>query len=369
MSDSRLYQVALSQIPGIGNVIIKTLLSYCGSAENVFKSTPKKLSKIPGIGEITARNILNYKNFSLAEEELKKCEDHKIDLLFLTDEKFPKRLKECVDSPPLLFFKGNIDLNAQKIISIVGTRQATSYGKEFLENFIGDISSHNPVIVSGLAYGIDIAAHKEALKNNLPTVAVMASGMDIIYPSSHKKQAYEMLENGGLLTESKIGTKPESHRFPSRNRIIAGISDATIVVEASEKGGALITAEIANSYNREVFAVSGNVNNKYSAGCNNLIKTHKANILTSAKDLEYYLNWEEGKIINGHNSGLSDILDLLEGCEQNIVKVILDNENDILIDDLSWKTQIPLNLIATHLLNLEFKGIVKSLPGKRYKVK
>jgi len=340
-----------------------------GSAENIFKSTKHKLSKVPGIGEITANAILKFNQFDQAEEELKKCESHQIKLLFLTDDDYPKRLRDCIDAPVLLYSKGNVDLNHSKILSIVGTRQATSYGREFIEQFFNQIAPHKPVIVSGLAYGIDIMAHAEAIKNNLPTVAVMASGMDLVYPSSHRKYVIQMLENGGVVTEYKIGVSPEAHNFPSRNRIIAGLADATIVVEASEKGGALITAEIANNYNREVFAVPGNVNQTYSQGCNNLIKIHKANILTSARDIEYYLNWEVGKVNEIADAADMKWMDELISEEKQIIKTILDNQNNILIDDLSWKTQIPLNFIATHLLNLEFKGIVKSLPGKRYRVK
>lgn len=367
--DQRLYQVALTLIPGIGDVIIKTLISYCGSAQSIFKSPKNKLCKIPGIGEKTASSILSFKGFGDAENELKRCENHGIKVLFITDPEYPKKLKECVDSPALLYFKGNVDLNSAKSLSIVGTRQSTSYGKDFLEQFVKDLATHSPVIVSGLAYGIDITAHKEALKNNLPTVAVMANGMDNIYPSAHKKVAAEIQETGGLLTEFQLGKQPEAHHFPARNRIIAGMTDATIVVEASEKGGALITADIAHSYNKEVFAVPGNFNNKFSTGCNNLIKKYKATILTSVKDLEYHLGWENGKADSSRIDDKMQWMEALNNEERKIVEIILDNKNDILIDDLSWKTQIPLNLIATHLLNLELNGIVKTLPGKRYAVK
>ena len=370
MQNERLYQVALTMVAGIGDVITKTLISYCGSAGNIFKTPKSKLCKIPGIGEKTASAIVNFKDFSQAEKELKRCDDQHIDILFITDSRYPRRLKECVDSPSLLYFKGNVDLNTPKIIAIVGTRKSTSYGKEFLEQFLQDLAPYGPVIVSGLAYGIDITAHKEALKNKLPTVAVMANGMDTIYPSTHRGYAGEMVKHGGLLTEFPLGAMPEAHHFPSRNRIIAGMADATIVVEASEKGGALITAEIANSYNREVFAVPGNLNNTSSKGCNNLIKMHKAMILTSAKDLEQCLGWEAG-LSNGKmiSDDKMEWIESLGNEEKKIVQTILENENYILIDDLSWKTQIPLNLIAGHLLNLELRGIVKTLPGKRFKVK
>ncbi len=367
--DSRLSQVALTLIPGIGNIITKTLLSHFGSADSVFKSNKSKLIKVPGIGEKTASSILAFKNFKEAERIISDCEKHSIDLLFLTDERFPKRLNECVDSPILLFYKGNADLNNSKILGIVGTRQSTSYGEEFIEKLLAEVAPHSPLIISGLAYGIDIATHKEALKNKLPTVGVMASGMDIIYPSSHRKYAHQMLENGGILSEYTIGTQPDAHRFPARNRIIAGMADAILVVEASEKGGALITAEIANNYNREVFALPGNVTSKTSQGCNNLIKYHKAQILTSGLDIEYYLNWEIGKVNQLPEEEDRRWLEKLNNEERNIVQTIIDANNYIQIDELSWKTNIPLNFLATHLLNLEFNGIVKQMPGKFFRIK
>ena len=369
MTDSRLSQVALTLIPGIGNIITKTLLSYIGSAEGIFKSNKSKLTKVPGIGEKTASSILSFKNFKEAERIITDCEKHKIDLLFTTDDKFPKRLNECADSPILLFSKGNADLNNSKVLAIVGTRQSTSYGEAFIEKFLAELAPHNPLIISGLAYGIDVIAHKAAIKNKLPTVGVMASGMDIIYPSTHRKYATKMLENGGLLTEYTIGTQPDAHRFPARNRIIAGLADAIIVVEASEKGGALITAEIANNYNREVFALPGNITSNTSQGCNNLIKYHKAQILTSASDIEYYLNWEVGKVNKLPEEDDRKWLEKLNNEERNIVQTIIDTSNYIQIDELSWKTNIPLNFLATHLLNLEFNGIVKQMPGKFFKIK
>ena len=291
MDDEKLYQVSLSMIPGVGDIIAKTLVSYCGSAREIFKKNKNQLSKIPGIGSVNADRILAFKDFAAAENEIIKCEKHQVEIIFFTDKTYPKKLKHAPDSPTLLFYKGAANLNNPKTVAIVGTRKSTSYGREFTENIVEQLSAHQALIVSGLAYGIDINAHKAALKNGLETIGVMASGLDIIYPSMHRSIAMEMLQQGGLLTEFKIGEKPEAHNFPSRNRIIAGMSDLTIVVEAAEKGGALITAEIANSYSRDVFALPGDVHNKYSRGCNNLIKQNKANLITGIKDIEYIMNW------------------------------------------------------------------------------
>ena len=369
-SDESIYQIGLTMVPGVGDVAAKILLSYRGSAKDVFSCPSGKLKKIPGIGEVTVSAIKSFKDFQNAEKIIEDCEKHNTDILVYTDEKYPKRLKQCADAPIVLYYKGDADLNQQKVLAIVGTRQATSYGKDFLNDFIEQLKPYNPLIVSGLAYGIDIIAHQESLRNGLPTLAVLGSGMDVIYPSSHKPVVQKMLEsNGGVLTEQPLHTAPDAKNFPARNRIIAGMSDAVVVVEAAEKGGALITAELANSYDREVFALPGNIGNLYSKGCNKLIRNHKAQILTSAKDLEYALNWENDKSNTINNSSSKNFdFDALNSEESKIVETILNNENQILLDELSWKSQIPIGQMASSLLNLELKGIVKALPGKKYKV-
>ena len=365
-NNQQLYEVAIGMIPGIGPQLTRMLISYCGSAESVFKEKKGKLLKVPGVGLSTAESILNQNVLSFAEKEIELAEKSGVQIIFYTSKKFPDRLKNLHDTPSILYFKGNADLNSKKVLSIVGTRNASEYGKEILEQFVKDISAYKDLlIVSGLAYGIDIVAHKASLNAGIPTVGVMASGVDIIYPALHKDIAKRMVDHGGVLTEYKLGSKPEPARFPARNRIIAGLSDAVLVVEAAQKGGALITAEIANEYNREVFAMPGNIGLKYSEGCNNLIRDHKAHILTSSKDLEFFLNWttsEESipeKIIPSFSH--------LEGEAMEIVN-FLQTIDSILIDELSWKSQIPLTRLASLLLNLEFDGIVKSLPGKKYKL-
>ena len=294
MDQNRLSLLALHFIPGIGNHIIRQLVSYCGSAEKVFKTSKGKLRKIPGIGDVTAEAIVKGKPFADAEKEWRKAEREKSQLIFFTDKNYPSRLKQIPDAPSLLYSKGNIDFENPKSVAIVGTRKSTDYGRECVELLVAGLQKHAALIISGLAYGIDIQAHKQAIKNNLPTIGVMGSGIDVMYPASHIETAKKMFVNGGVVSENPFGTKPDAHNFPARNRIIAGLCDVLVVVEAAQKGGALITAEIANSYNKDVMAFPGNVGRSYSEGCNSLIKSNRAHLITSVKDLEYVMNWSEG---------------------------------------------------------------------------
>lgn len=365
VDQNRLALVALHFIPGIGDYLIRQLISYCGSAEKVFKLPKGKLQKIPGVGSITAEALTQGKPFARAEEEIRRAEKEKVQLLFFTDKNYPSRLRQVDDAPTLLYTKGNMDLENPKTVAIVGTRQATAYGRECVDNLVRDLIPHHALIVSGLAYGIDIHAHKVSLKDNLPTVGVMGSGMDVIYPSSHREIANKMMENGGLLTEHPFGTQPDAHNFPARNRIVAALSDAVIIVEAAEKGGALITADIANSYNKDVFAMPGNVKQSHSAGCNNLIKSNRAHLLTSVRDLEYIMNWDAGSK-PAKKESLS--IEGFDDDEQLILRTLMDNDRQLMIDQLSWKTNLPISKLASLLLTLEFKGAVASLPGKVYRV-
>lgn len=362
---NKLYELALILSEGVGDITIRQLISYCGSAENVMKSNLGKLIKIPGIQEISARKILNPKNLELAEKQLVIAEKEKTILLFYLDNEYPERLKRNYDAPAMVFYKGNIDLNQLKIIGIVGTRNASEYGKRITEEIVGDFKSENVLIVSGLAYGIDIAAHKASLKYGLPTIGVMASGLDFMYPAIHKKTADLMCQNGGILSEQSFGRKPDPRYFPARNRIIAGMSDAVIVVEAAAKGGALITAEYANNYHKEVFAVPGNIGTATSEGCNLLIKNNKAQIYTSANDVIEALNWDmtskENKPQNAPQLDLSQFTD-----DEAQVISILREKKEIQIDELAWISQLHMNKLASLLLNLEFQGIVKSMTGKKY---
>ncbi|HEY8938125.1 MAG TPA: DNA-processing protein DprA, partial [Cyclobacteriaceae bacterium] len=343
MDQNRLSLLALHFVSGIGDYTIRQLVSYCGSAEKVFQTPKGKLLKIPGIGQVTANTLTSGKSFHQAEEELKKAEKESVELLFFTDKKYPSRLKAIADAPSLLYLKGNVNLEASKTIGIVGTRKSTDYGRNCIEELMRELVPHDALIISGLAYGIDIQAHKQALKNNLPTLGVMGSGMDIIYPATHKETAKKMLDHGGLLTENPFGTKPDAHNFPARNRIIAGLSDALIVVEAAEKGGALITADIANSYNKDVFAFPGNIGQSYSEGCNNLIKSNKAHLISSIKDLEYIMNWDASVKNVKRKEPFS--LEGYEPDEQHVLKTLLEKNGQMMIDELSWATTLPVSLL------------------------
>jgi DNA processing protein len=365
MDQNRLSLLALHFIPGIGDYLIRQLVSYSGSAEKVFKIPKGKLLKIPGIGVVTAEAIRQGKPFAAAEKELKKAEKEKVELLFFTDGEYPSRLRQVNDAPSMLYVKGKVDFENPKCVGIVGTRQATPYGRERVEDLVHGLIPHQALIISGLAYGIDIHAHKHAIKSSLPTVGVMGSGIDVIYPTSHKEVARKMMDHGAIVTEHRFGTQPDAHNFPARNRIVAGLCDAIIIVEAAEKGGALITADIANSYNKDVFAYPGNVGQSHSEGCNNLIKANKAHLITSVKDLEYIMAWDPAvkpsKKQTGTFDGFSDD-------EQKVLQALVENKNQLMIDELSWRVNLPVSQLASLLLGLEFKGVIKSLPGKIYRI-
>lgn len=363
MDQERLSLLALHFIPGIGTKLIKQLISYCGSASEVFKRPKGRLQNIPGVGPTTAQSITHEKTFGLAEKEFKKAEREDSQILFYIDKQYPDRLKTIDDAPTMLYFKGNCNLNHHKIVAIVGTRQATDYGKKIVEKIIEDLVPHQTLILSGLAYGIDIHAHRHAIKQQLPTIAVMGSGLDVIYPGNHSDIARKMMDRGGIVTENYFGTKPDAHNFPSRNRIIAGMCDALIVVEAAETGGALITADIANTYNKDVFAIPGNLGQTYSEGCNKLIRINKAALFQSVRDLEYLMNWVPGTT----EAPLKDHVEL-NSEEQQVVNAIASKGSAMQIDELAWKSNIPPGVLATLLLQLEFKGVVKTLPGKLYQL-
>jgi DNA processing protein len=362
---SVLHQIALSCINGIGPVLARNLISFCGSPEEVFRARKKVLSRVPGIGPRTIELISSQKAFDRAERELAFIEKYKINPLFLTDEGYPKRLKNCFDAPVMLYFKGNADLNSGKVISIVGTRSSTEYGKEVCRSLLADLKIHDPLIISGLAYGIDFMAHREALKNSMATVGIMAHGLDRIYPSQHRALAEKMVINGGLLTEFMSGTVPDRENFPKRNRIIAGLADITIVVEANIKGGALITAELANSYNRDVFAYPGRVSDEFSSGCNLLIKTNRANLMTKMADIEYMVGWvkPDGSV------GASQLcLPIDLSSDEKAIMEILAEKGNLLVDDLSTLAGFSQSKLAITILGMEMKGLLISLPGKVYKL-
>ena len=351
----------------IGPVSAKNLLAYFGDEEAIFKAGKAKLLAVPGIGEKKIAQLNFDEALRKAENELKFIEKNNIDVLFYTDSRYPKRLKSCHDSPVLLYSKGNADLNSYKVISVVGTRNATEYGKNLCRQLVEELAPYNVLIVSGLAHGIDVATHKECLKANVPTVGVLGHGLDTMYPAGNRDTAQKMLENGGLLTEYPSNTRAGKENFPARNRIVAGLADATVVVEASVKGGALITAEIANSYNRDVFAFPGRVGDFYSEGCNFIIRNNKAALLTCVADVAYSLGWEKPGIAKPAKEQQFMLpIDLLPE-EQTIYNIINQHNQPLAIDDLTIKTNMPMSQLAMHLLNMEMQGYIRSLPGKMYR--
>jgi len=361
------YKIALSLIPKVGHVIAKKLVSYIGSYEGVFKESKKNLLSIPGIGEILAQSIIKSDALSKAEDELEFIVKHKISTSFYLDKEYPERLKYCDDAPILVYSKGDANFNNRKVLSVVGTRKATHQGIAFCEKLIQELAerNHNPIIVSGLAYGIDAVAHRSALKNNLQTIAVLGHGLDIIYPASHKSLAKDIIKNGSLITDFPSKSIRDKNNFIKRNRIIAGLSDATIVIESGKTGGSLITADIANSYNRDVFALPGRITDQYSVGCNNLIKTNKAAMLTSVQDIEYLLGWDvaEKKECSVQRNLFVDLTD-----EERVMVDILSKNDNVSIDGLCVKCNMPTSKVSPILLALEFKGIVRPLPGKIYRL-
>ncbi len=370
MIDNQLkYRIGLTMINGIGPVLAKNLIAYLGSVENIFLEKKQNLAKIPGIGEMLSKEIVSQDVLKRADEEIEFIIKNKIQSYFFTDKTYPFRLKECPDSPIMLYYKGNKNLNDVKFIGIVGTRKITEYGKEMCRNIINSISQKipNAVIVSGLAYGVDICAHKLAVDNNVSTIGVLGHGLDRIYPSIHRPIAVKMLDNGGLLTEFISKTNPDRQNFVKRNRIVAGMCDAVIVIESGVKGGALITAELANDYNRDVFAVPGRFGDEFSAGCNKLIKENKAALMESADDLLRFMNWESANDISKKEIQTSLFSDLSED-EEDIINELRISPNGVNVNELTVKLNKPYSKLSSKLLDMEFKGLVKCLPGGMYKI-
>jgi len=366
MTEDLLYQIALTSVPHIGTVQAKTLAQHFGSAKDIFKAKLSTLESIEGINISGAKNIKSFTDFSKAEEEIKFIEKYNVQPLFITDKNYPQRLLNCYDSPTLLFYKGTANLNTSRIVAVIGTRNNSEYGRSITEKFIEALAAHNVLIISGLAFGIDVIAHKASVKNNVPTVAVVAHGLDHIYPSEHTGLAKDMIQQGGgVLTEYRSNTKPERYNFPSRNRIVAGMSDATVVIETTIKGGSMITAELANGYNKDVFAFPGRASDAKSTGCNHLIKTNKANLLTDADDLLTMLNWTDEK--KPRRSAQREIFIELNENERIIV-TILNEKETVHIDELNLKSQLSSGTVAATILNLELRNVIVSLPGKLYQL-
>lgn len=360
------YEIALTLLPKVGSSKGRQILDLVESAENLFRMSAADLKHLFGKNDEIVEAILKRSTFHEAEREMAFVEKNKIDILFYTEPDYPQRLNhaDCNDSPILLYRLGNTDLNARRIVSVVGTRRATDYGKEMTRKLIEGLRDEGVVVVSGLALGIDTASHVAALDNNLATVGVLAHGLDQLYPPSNRSLAKRMLQQGGsLVTEIKSGTRILPAMFPVRNRIIAALCDATIVVEANRSGGALITANIANSYQRELFAIPGRVGDKYSEGCNQLIASCKATLIRDADDIFFNMGWERQ---SKHQGEQTTLFPELEGDEATIFNILRAHPN-ISMEDIRDHTDLSLPKIATALLSLELKNLCRCLPGKIYK--
>lgn len=359
------HKIALGLIPHIGDINARKLVSYFGSVEAVFLESYRDLIKIPGIGSGLARYISDHSYLEVAEKEAEYVTKKNIKTYFYLDNDYPFRLRQCDDSPVVFFYKGACNLDASKILSVVGTRNATTHGKELCDKLIGGLAGNHPdlVIVSGLAYGIDIASHKAALSYNLPTIGVLGHGLKTIYPSTHWSIADAMVRNGGLLTDFLSDALPERNNFLKRNRIIAGLSDATLIVESGVKGGALITADIANSYNRDVLAVPGRPDDQWSAGCNCLIRNNKAALVGSSGDIEYFLNWINEQQKSPVQRTLFSEMDETE----KTIFDLLSKENELNIDSICRSLDLPVYKLSSLLLQMEFRGLIKCYPGNLYR--
>jgi len=364
--DNLQMKIALTMIPQIGPKLVRRLVSYAGSVEAVFNEKRRFLEKIPGIGEVRATHFDSKKLLSGAEKELQYIQKEGILSLFYLDKDYPVRLRECEDAPVIIYVKGTVDFNVSKVISIVGTRNASEYGKSCTEEIVAYLAAQYPdlLVVSGLAYGIDIAAHKAALKYNIKTIAALAHGFRFIYPSLHSNYAKKIVAQGALVTEFQSDCKPDPGNFVSRNRIIAGLADATLIVESAVKGGALITADLANSYNREVFAVPGRSSDILSGGCNNLIKQNKAALAENGSDIEFAMGWymEKKKPVLIQKSFFIQLKP-----EEEKIMQYLQEKGDSPLDEIGISLGMPVAMVSATLLNLEFSGLVKTLPGKYYR--
>jgi len=359
------HKIALGLIPRIGDINARKLVSHFGSVEAIFHEPYRNLIKIPGIGSGIAKYISERSYLETAEKEAEFVTKNGIRTFFYLDNDYPFRLRQCDDSPVVFFFTGTCDLNSAKLLSVVGTRNATTRGKEVCEKIIGGLADGHPdlIIVSGLAYGIDITSHKSALSNNLMTIGVLAHGFKTTYPAVHHPTAKAMIKNGGLVTDFLSDALPERNNFLKRNRIIAGLSDATLVVESGIKGGALITADIANSYNRDVFAVPGRPDDQWSSGCNSLIKNNKAALVESSADIEFFLNWKPEKLKSPVQKTLFSELDEME----KLIYEVIIKEGEMTIDNICRTIEIPVYKLSSILLQMEFKGMVKCYPGNVYR--
>ena len=364
MNDHKeVYQIALTKIDGIGPVTGKLLLDHFDSAYSVFQASKSEVELIPGLKKGTYHIIHSDKKiFAQAEEELNKSLKHGIEVLFYQDDAYPIRLKHCPDAPLVLYQRGNNDFNQKKTIGIVGTRNPSFYGKGMVDKLVKDLKAFNLIIVSGLAHGIDAHAHRAAINNGIPTYGIMGGGFEKIYPAANRALAKDMLKEGGLMTEFGYHSLPDREHFPMRNRIIAALSDALIVVESGKVGGSMITADLANQYNKDVFAFPGKVDDKMSVGCNKLIKQNQAHLIESSDDLAYIMGWIKPEVMQ-----MSLPLVSLKPNEQSVVNLLTSNKR-IHLDKIHHELNLPISSLSPLLLSLEFRGIIRSLPGKCYTI-
>jgi DNA processing protein len=373
MENDRLYQLALSRVEGVGPVFAKRLIEYVGDAGTIFRTSRATLEKVPGIRENKVAAILNFNEFSRLEKELAFWEKFAIRPLFFTDKEYPQRLVPRAEAPILLFYKGNADLNAPRIIAVIGTRDPTDHGKQITDTLIRELAFPGVMILSGLAYGIDAASHKAALKYKLPTVGVLGHGLDRIYPGQHRKLAAEMLYNGGLLTEYCTQTKPDTHHFPSRNRIVAGMCDALVVVETGLQGGSLLTVENARKYGKKIFAIPGRIMDSKSSGCNRLIRTGEAALLTDGQQLMEAMGWlpQSGNPIVQQTSLFADpdirSSEPLSHDERSLLDLIRET-GPRSVDELAVNANLNNSAVSAILLNLELAGLITSMPGRVYRL-
>jgi DNA processing protein len=367
MNEVQLLQhLRLTMIPQVGDIHIGILLKHFGSPAAVFCASPKALEEVPGIGAVRAAAIRNCDVQQRVEAEWQFIQKNHIKVLVKGNEDYPAKLEHCIDAPHVLYCKGASNLLNKRVVSVVGTRSPSQYGKDRVVELMAVLGQHDVLVVSGLAYGIDTMAHKEALKNKLTTIGVLGHGLDQVYPHANRELAAEMLEQGGLLSEFMQGIKPEKQNFPKRNRIVSGMADAVVVVESGSKGGSLITADIANSYNKDVLAYPGRATDPSSKGCNQLIRNHKANLITCGQDLVEFMNWAEAlpkssKAQPGMNASLSD--------EENVILSIISHHDPCPVDLLTSMSGLNPGMVAAHLLSLEMAGLVACLPGKLYGIR
>jgi DNA processing protein len=364
MNEELKYLIALSQVPDVGPVSARALLKEFGNATNIFQSRKGELLKVNGLGAVRAAAIKNFADWQTVEKEIVFINKNNITYLDLENPEYPQHLKNCTDAPIILYYRGTANLNSPKIISIIGRRLCTDYGRRILDNFIRELAPYNVLIVSGLAIGIDVYAHKQAISNDLNTVGVLAHGLGTMYPSQHQAIANDMEKQGGLLTEYLFETKANKENFPTRNRIVAGMSEATIVVETDIKGGSIITANLANGYNKDVMAFPGNINNQHSAGCNYLIKTNRANLITDAADVAELLNWEPQKT----SKKVQRELFLVLSDEEKLILDLLMAKGNLHTDELRNLSQLAPSKFAAITISLEMQGLITMLPAKIYKL-